>query len=150
MSPNFFFKFFFLQNAHRLVKNDNKSSSYVQIHDLGQFLGKNMTLLNLYLVLLLEWSIVWGTHWSLYFFPTLTKVWFKKNFPTICFHIPIALLKCRIVCFIFHLTNYDYKRLSKPQFWALSISEGNFSNIFILISISISWMHALFWGSYAP
>ena len=41
-----------------LAKNGNKSSNHVQICDLGHFLGKNMTLLNLYLVLLLEWSIV--------------------------------------------------------------------------------------------
>ena len=54
---NLFFNFFF-KILIDLVKNDNKSSNNVQIHELGHFLGKNMTLLNLYLILLLEWSIV--------------------------------------------------------------------------------------------
>ena len=41
-----------------MAKNYHRSSNHIQIHDLGHFLGKIMTLLNLYLVLLLEWSIV--------------------------------------------------------------------------------------------
>ena len=41
-----------------MAKNYHRSSIHIQIHDLGHFLGKIMTLLNLYLVLLLEWSIV--------------------------------------------------------------------------------------------
>ena len=40
------------------AKNDYKSSNHVQLHDLGHFLDKIITLLNLDLVLLLEWSIV--------------------------------------------------------------------------------------------
>ena len=55
----FIFKIFF-EILIDLAKNDHKSSNHVQLHDLGHFLGKIITLLNLYLVLLLEWSIVGG------------------------------------------------------------------------------------------
>ena len=41
-----------------LTKNDYKSINHVQIHNLGHFLEKNVTWLNLVLVLLLKWSIV--------------------------------------------------------------------------------------------
>ena len=37
-----------------MAKNYHRSSIHIQIHDLGHFLGKIMTLLNLYLVLLLD------------------------------------------------------------------------------------------------
>ena len=43
-----------------MAKNDTRAFNHVQIHDLRHFLGGNMSLLNLYLVLLLEWSIVAG------------------------------------------------------------------------------------------
>ena len=53
----FIFKIFF-EILIDLAKNDYKSSNHVQLPGLGHFLGKIITLLNLYLVLLLEWSIV--------------------------------------------------------------------------------------------
>ena len=53
-----FLKNFFFKILKDMAKNYHRSSIHIQIHDLGHFLGKIMTLLNLYLVLLLEWSIV--------------------------------------------------------------------------------------------
>ena len=47
-----------------MAKNDTRAFNHVQIHDLRHFLGGNMSLLNLYLVLLLEWSIVHSSHWA--------------------------------------------------------------------------------------
>ena len=50
--------FVYVIAAIELTKNDYKSINHVQIHNLGHFLEKNVTWLNLVLVLLLKWSIV--------------------------------------------------------------------------------------------
>ena len=65
---NLFFKIFFFKILKDMAKNYHRSSIHIQIHDLGHFLGKIMTLLNLYLVLLLEWSIVTGNFTSIHQF----------------------------------------------------------------------------------
>ena len=60
LSTKFLFKNFFFKILKELTKNDHKSLNYIQIHNLGHFLDKNILWLNLVLVLLLKWSIV---HW---------------------------------------------------------------------------------------
>ena len=67
-----------------------------------------------------------------------TKVWSKKKFTPIQLMIQTAYFFQKKTIFLFHLTNFDYKRLSKPLFLTFTIFGGILSNIIMIISMSIS------------